>query len=157
MLWFDIGVYQRKTMQYQLIQPSLVEAKGLLDGANLPSQDLDESLLKHFFAIKIDDQLCAMAGLELLGSDGLLRSVVTAQSCRSKGLATDLVKQIESHAKSHQLKHLYLITIDAQGYFQRHGYQIIERPHVPLNIQQSREYSELCPDDAIVMCKPLSN
>lgn len=155
MLWFGIGVYQRKLMQYQLVQPSLVEAKGLLDRANLPSQDLHESLLKHFFAIKIDDELCAMAGLELLGPDGLLRSVVTADSCRSKGLATDLVKRIESHAKSQQLKNLYLITIDAQGYFQRHGYQIVERPDVPLNIQQSREYAELCPDDAIVMRKQL--
>jgi amino-acid N-acetyltransferase len=46
-----------------------------------------------------------------------------------------------------------LLTETAPGYFETKGYQQITRADVPEEVQQSSEFSHVCPQSAIVMKK----
>lgn len=53
------------------------------------------------------------------------------------------------------MRTLYLLTDTAEAFFERLGYTRVARETVPLGIQQTEEFSSLCPDDAAVMKKEL--
>jgi amino-acid N-acetyltransferase len=48
-----------------------------------------------------------------------------------------------------------LLTIDAEKFFQRHNYEIVNRERAPDEIRKSDEFSALCPDTAYLMRKSL--
>lgn len=126
----------------------------LLENNQLPTADIDQNLL-HFFVTKEGNTITAVIGLELFNNVALLRSMATAVTHRSLGLASALVTTLENYAAAKQVKSMYLLTTTARTFFEKRGYNIIERSTAPQSIQQSREFSTLCPASALVMKKAL--
>ena len=129
--------------------------KALLHACELPSHDIKDRHLEHFFVLKDDGEIIGTVGLEVCGVFGLLRSLGLRESFRGRGLGTQLVQQIERYAQSQQVGSLYLLTTTADHFFADAGYQIIPRQGVPLPIQETAEFQSICPDSAICMCKVL--
>ncbi|HVW98136.1 MAG TPA: arsenic resistance N-acetyltransferase ArsN2 [Mucilaginibacter sp.] len=131
---------------------------GLLKTEKLPADDLPASL-ENFAAAVEDDALTGVAGLEIYGDYGLLRSLAVDGNFRNQGIAGQLVKHIEAVAQARHLKAIYLLTETAPEYFTRKGYTTITRNDVPADVKRSSEFSHVCPQSAIVMCKiiPQSN
>ena len=121
----------------------------LLVAEKLPVDDLPETL-ENFHVIIQNNEPIGVAGLEIYGVNGLLRSVVVDKNFRGKGFADQLIKKIEVHVG---LKEIYLLTETAVAYFEKKGYQIITRVEVPEEVLQSSEFSHVCPESAIVMKK----
>lgn len=92
-----------------------------------------------------------VVGLELYGAAGLLRSTAVAESVRGKGIAAMLVGQAVSHAREKGCNALYLLTLDADRYFERLGFEIIGNDDAPGAIRNSREFTTLCPASAVLM------
>jgi amino-acid N-acetyltransferase len=128
----------------------------LLVAEKLPVDDLPEKLDNFVVALE-GERLVGVAGLEIYGLYGLLRSVAVDKAHRGKGIADRLLKQIEGLAEAKQLKAIFLLTETAPEYFSRKGYQSISRAAVPEEIQQSTEFSHVCPQSAVVMRKNLNN
>ena len=130
----------------------------LLVDAGLPVDDLGEGTLDHFLVGRHDVtgmDIAGAVGLELYGEIGLLRSLVVQQRERSSGVGAGLVAALEAKAGKSGVAELYLLTIDADRYFLHLGYEAVERNAAPERIRATREFAELCPDDAIVMRKRL--
>ena len=127
----------------------------LLAAEKLPVDDLPE-LLTDFVAAIEDTTIIGVAGLEIYGPYGLLRSLAVSPDHRNKGIAGKLLGQIETIAALKSLKELYLLTETAPAYFTQKGYQKITRSDVPIVVMESSEFSDLCPVSAIVMKKTLS-
>jgi len=102
-----------------------------------------------------NDELVGAIGLEMYGSYGLLRSLAVHPGFRNKNIAGKLVEQIEKLTVAEGLKSIFLLTETAQNYFSRQGYHIINRSEIPAEIQQSSEFSHVCPQSAIAMKKDL--
>jgi amino-acid N-acetyltransferase len=134
-------------------RPSLNAVTALLDGASLPSSDLDDALLEHFIAAWSGDELVGVVGVEPFGGDGLLRSLAIRDSARGAGLGRALVSAAENHAASLGIASLYLLTNTAAPYFLRLGYRDCPRTSAAESIRNSNEFSSLCPDNAAFMCK----
>ncbi|WP_158288321.1 arsenic resistance N-acetyltransferase ArsN2 [Mucilaginibacter psychrotolerans] len=130
------------------------EAIALLTAENLPVDDLSENLPDFFVAIE-GSEIIGVAGMEVYGNYGLLRSVAVLPSRRGQGIAGKLVGQVESAGKQKGLSALYLLTETAADYFKNKGYAQIDRAQVPTAIQISSEFSHVCPVSAIVMEKEL--
>jgi amino-acid N-acetyltransferase len=128
------------------------KVKALLMAEKLPVDDLPASLDNFIVAIH-DAEVVGVAGLEIYGSYGLLRSLAINSDHRSKGMASKLLLRIEEMAALNRLKELYLLTETAPEYFNRKGYGKITRADVPIEVQQSSEFSHVCPQSAIVMKK----
>ncbi|MDX1404198.1 MAG: arsenic resistance N-acetyltransferase ArsN2 [Woeseiaceae bacterium] len=129
--------------------------RDLLRASDLPTEDLGPDRLDGFLIAEDDGVIVGLIGLELLGDVGLLRSLVVEKKARRAGLGSKLVGALESAAETAGVTELWLLTIDAQDFFQRHNYEIVSRETAPESVRGSEEFSALCPDTAYLMCKSL--
>lgn len=127
----------------------------MLKSAKLPSDDLPASLADFLVVLNNDGMVIGLAGLEVHGNDGLLRSVVVLPGHRGKGIAGQLIVRIENLAKQRKVNTIYLLTETAPEYFNSKGYRQTNREAVSKPIQASSEFSHVCPGSAIVMKKQL--
>lgn len=135
--------------------PELQEVSALLSSCGLPSEDIKPEYLPDFVIAKEGDTPIGVAGLEVLGSVGLVRSVGVAPSHRRHGLGSKLLAAVEAKAKGRAVKQLYLLTNDAQGYFGGHGYHAVQRDSAPAEIQACSQFGSSCCGAATLMSKRL--
>ena len=130
--------------------------RGLLLESDLPVDDLGPDRLDGFLVAEDGDELAGLIGLQVFGTTGLLRSLVVARAARRAGLGGKLVGALESAAQTAGIRDLWLLTIDANGFFERQGFTVVNRDTAPPSIRETDEFSELCPDGAFLMQKSLS-
>jgi amino-acid N-acetyltransferase len=136
-------------------RPPHASVVALLAAEGLPISDLTEPHLQHFFFTGADGAPSALVGLELYGEVALLRSLVVSSEARTQGLGYALVRHAEEYAATHQVSAIYLLTTTAESYFERRGYQRIDRATAPSAIQSTREFASLCPSSSALMIKRL--
>jgi amino-acid N-acetyltransferase len=128
----------------------------LLDSAGLPSEDLTDAHLDHFFCAGAASTPHGLIGLELFGRDALLRSLVVAPDYRRTGLATALVQHAERHAQSQGATAIFLLTTTAEEFFRKRGYVATDRASAPPAIRTTREFAGLCPASSAFLVKTLA-
>lgn len=127
----------------------------LLQQGQLLTDDLPADLADFVIAKEAGNAI-GVAGLERFDRVGLLRSVVVAPHYRGQQVAAKLVNQLLGNAQANALDDVYLITTTADGYFRRHGFQVVNRQQVPISIRQTQQFSDLCPSTALVMKRTLT-
>ena len=131
------------------------EIKRLLTDVDLHHEDIITSQLKHFVLGWDGPKLVAVIGLEIRNHSALLRSLAVDEDYRNRGIATRLVGEIEAYAKSMEVDTLYLLTLTADIFFEKRGYQRIARDSAPAGIQETTEFRNLCPANAVCMVRHL--
>ena len=127
------------------------EALDLLSRCGLSKKDVAERG-GHYFVVHEDDgRVVGVAGLELHGEDGLLRSVAVDEDYRGQGLGASLVEGIFGRAARLEIGTVYLLTVDARDYFARQGFADCPRDEAPEAIRASWEFSTGCPTSAAFM------
>jgi amino-acid N-acetyltransferase len=110
---------------------------------------------QYVVAVDASGILAGVAGLELYGSDALLRSVAVAPSLRSNGLGQRLTEDRMRWAAEQGIKRAYLLTTDARGYWERYGFEVISRGDAPPGVQGSTQWAGGCSESAVAMRKAL--
>lgn len=128
-------------------------AREWLAAAQLPSADLTPAHMERFLLALDGDRPVGMIGLEQHGAVGLLRSLVVDPGRRAGGIGRQLVDALEKNAVERGAAELWLLTIDAEAYFAERGYTVRQRHEAPVAIQETPEFSTLCPGDAVLMSK----
>ena len=126
----------------------------LLASAGLPVEDLAANLLA--LVAEADGNVIGGIGVERFAAVGLLRSLVVAPAARQGGVGARLVEALEADCRRSGCAELWLLTIDADAWFAARGYLRRERRDAPDAIRTTQEFSELCPDDAVLMSKSLT-
>lgn len=130
-----------------------------LDQAGLPVADLGPEQLEDFLVAERSGtgqaETLGIIGLQRFKQIGLLRSLVVSQSDRKSGLGRRLVSALEANACCRGVKDLWLLTIDAERFFEGLGYKMMSRDSAPDSIRNTEEFSGLCPDGAYLMRKLL--
>jgi N-acetylglutamate synthase-like GNAT family acetyltransferase len=129
-------------------QPGVEE---LLAQCDLVALDALSQFGEQYVVAREGDQLIGVAGVEIHGSDGLLRSVAVAGDARTHGVGRALVADRIAWARQRGLHGLYLLTIGAAGYFPRFGFERVARDSAPDAIASSTEWLTHCPSSAIAM------
>lgn len=150
-------------IEANLSMPTLRQARAedwdavrdLLLASELPVDDLGPERLAGFLIAEDDNAIVGLIGLEVLGTVGLLRSLVVEKTARRSGLGGQLVGALESAAQTAGIVELWLLTIDAERFFLRHNFEIVDRAEAPDEIRNSEEFSSLCPGTAYLMRKGL--
>ena len=128
--------------------------QALLAAESLPVGGVAEGIT-HFQVLDDGQRIVATAGIEPLGSSALLRSVVVVPAWRGRGLARRLTERMVQYAGELGIGSLYLLTMDADGFFAGLGFTRVTRDEAPGEIQGCRQYREQCPDSAVLMRKAL--
>jgi len=127
----------------------------LLKHDHLPTEDLPADLA-HFVIAREDATPVGVAGLEILGSVGLMRSVAVHPAHQRRGIAAQMIDRLLHRATAVSVEEVYLITTTARPYFERHGFLAVAREQVPPAIQRTQQFSTLCPSSAVVMIRLLN-
>lgn len=139
------------TLTIQAAQPAQLPALvDLLTRNALLSEDLPTDLANFWLAYD-GLKLIGSIGFEAYGSAALLRSVCVDAVYRNQALARQLYDVAFQEARQQGITDLYLITTTADQYFQRLGFEPVERSTVRAAILQTAQFSSLCPSSAIVM------
>ncbi|EKS72784.1 arsenic resistance N-acetyltransferase ArsN2 [Caballeronia sp. Lep1P3] len=135
----------------------LAQIKALLNENDLPTTDITAQHLGRFLVVRNpQDTIIACVGLERFSDGALLRSLVVAESDRHAGLGRTLLSEAEHAASIDGCTQIWLLTTTAPDFFQRRGYQPIDRSSVPDDVRKSREFSLLCPASATCLHKRLT-
>jgi amino-acid N-acetyltransferase len=144
-------------MTIEIIQrkPAKSAVIALLTAADLPTADLSDAHLEHFFYCGSAVDPTGLVGLELYGPTALLRSLVVKPERRSAGLGATLVAHAEAHARAQNVRSIYLLTTTAEAFFKRLGYAAAPRDSAPPEIRATREFAEICPASSAFLVKRL--
>jgi amino-acid N-acetyltransferase len=143
----DLAIHRR---------PARLTATALLESAGLPTVDLTDAQMEHFFYVGPRSAPLALVGVEVCGSDALLRSLVVAPQHRSAGLGQALVARAESYARAQGARAIYCLTTTAEAFFRRRGYVDADRERAPMAVRQTREFSAICPASSAFLVKQLT-
>ena len=117
-----------------------------------------DGLLDHLATIlvaRLEHRVVGTAALEIHSDGALLRSVAVSSEVRGRGLGTRLVESALHMAEELSARDVFLLTFTAEGYFQRFGFQSLDRADVPASVRTSVQFTYACPSTASVMCKRL--
>jgi len=125
-----------------------------LEATGLPTDDLQEPG-RRFYRFEDDGGLVGYGGLEQIGPEALIRSIVVLDEHRGAGHGSAILSWLEAEAVGRKASGLYLLTASATAFFERHGYVVLPRSSAPPAIAASRQFSTLCPASAAFMFKEL--
>lgn len=128
----------------------------LLTANDLPAEDV-RSGPGDFYVATVDGTRVGCGGLEVYGTDGLLRSVVVAEPHRGSGYGGAITDALESRARASGVETLYLLTTTAADFFAARGYEPMDRSAVPDAIGDTSEFAEYCPDSAACLHKRVAD
>ena len=118
-----------------------------------------DGLLDHLASILVARlerrRIVGTAALELYADGALLRSVAVSADVRGCGLGTSLTQSALRMANDLGACDVYLLTFTAEQYFQRFGFQSLDRGEVPPSVRESVQFTHACPSNAVVMRKQL--
>ncbi|MBI5381152.1 MAG: GNAT family N-acetyltransferase [Opitutae bacterium] len=127
----------------------------LLAAADLPHTDIAPHL-GNFLVAWTGETAVGAVGLEVHGSDALLRSLVVAPELRGRGLGDNLAETIVARARGLGVTRLFLLTTTAERFFARRGFAVVARRIVPAAIAATAEFRGLCPATAVCMARALT-
>jgi len=130
--------------------------KALLDACGLPSSDLTEAHLKHFIILAQAGRVAGSVGIEVHGTDALLRSLAIETMLRGEGYGQRLLELMEERARDEGVQRLFLLTDSAADFFSHQGYEPVARESVPESIRSTAQFAGLCPASAMCLSKSLN-
>lgn len=134
----------------------LDKIRNLLTANGLPAEDVSMTLIEGFLVVEeAAGTVVGSAGLEQIGSNVLLRSLVLTSELRGTGVAKALVAHLEDSARLLGQQDVWLLTTTAERFFERAGYERIGRDEVPGEVRSCRQFAVLCPSTATCMRKRL--
>jgi amino-acid N-acetyltransferase len=122
----------------------------LLIQSELPTIGVEECVENFVVAQDKNGSLVGVAGLEVYGENGLLRSVAVDLPFRGKGHGRALVDAVLQNGKAKGLRRIYLLTDTAQAYFNGLGFQDVGRELVDEAVKASPEFTECCETAAVM-------
>lgn len=144
-------------MQLQITPVSRVhDIVPLLAACNLPGSDITNPAAR-FFTVHDQATLLGVVGLELYGSEALLRSLAVVEEQRRHGLGSQLLEFAEQQARAAGANKVYLLTTNATDYFYRHGYRPVDRTSAPESIRNTSQFRGVCPASAHLLGKTLAS
>jgi amino-acid N-acetyltransferase len=132
--------------------------EALLTSHNLPLAGVPEMFAadpSQFLLAEHGPEVIAVAGIEACCEHALLRSVAVRADWQRRGLGHELVARAVSQAESRGVAALYLLTMTAEHYFPRFGFERVARESVPAAVAATVEFAGACPASAVTMCKTL--
>lgn len=90
----------------------------------------------HYFIVAVN-QLSQIVGFSSITSEGYLHSMFVHKDFQGKGIATQLLREIERHAIASGITRITSeVSITARPFFEKHGYKV--------EVEQKRRANQLC-------------
>jgi amino-acid N-acetyltransferase len=128
----------------------LADIRSLLMAASLPLDGLAEHW-RTFLIARAEGRAVGCGGAEAYPFAALIRSIAVASEYRKRGVGRKLVRHLLDRLSARGLREFYLLTTDAEPYFERRGFRRIEWDEVNPQILDSTQFQGACPRTATCM------
>ncbi len=125
----------------------LEAVRELLGQVRLPEDGLEDQFGENYVVAEGDGKIIGSAGVEVYGRYGLLRSVAVSPDWQGSRIGRSLILERLYWAKAHGLVSMFALTTTPR-YFERLGFQMVDRNSIPAGIRFSREFTSVCPETA---------
>lgn len=120
--------------------------------ARLPDEDVHDGPGTFYLAREYDSgQAVGCGGFEVYGDQALLRSVVVDPPKRGQGYGRQLVESLLSELRRRDVSAVWLLTTRPGGFFERFGFERVDRAAAPEGIASTHQFTTACPDSATAM------
>lgn len=119
-----------------------------LQEAGLPTDDLTEPGRSFFAYDMVTGERVGYGGFECMGRDVLVRSLVVLPHVRQRGLGGGMLALLLRRAFDKGGREAWLLTSTASPFFERAGFNQVERSSAPPAILATRQAVSLCPASA---------
>ena len=126
--------------------------KAALARAGLPAADL-ETEGPLFWRFERDDVPVGFAGIEVHGTDAVLRSLITLPPLRQQGIGGAMIDKMEVEARARGASAIYLLTRDFVRFFAKLGYAPCGRERLPPAIAAAGTFASASLADGTAMVK----
>lgn len=116
-----------------------VRLRLLSDG--MPVHDLVRPDIYFYTATTETGAQIGWGGLEVHGSQALLRAVLVNPVLRGIGAGRALVGALLEAAREKQVSDIWLLTTDAEQFFTKLGFAVVERSAAPAAIRAGEEFT----------------
>jgi len=139
-------------MQLTRINPNDTGFIAALEDVGMPVDDLNSSGGIYFAILDDQGQAAGYCGYEMPG-EGLafIRSCVVPGGGRRKGVGRAMMSALIERLSSEKISDLYLLTMDADPFFEKFGFKIISRDDAPETVRGTAQFEmEIC-NEAVLM------
>ncbi|MCC6332674.1 MAG: GNAT family N-acetyltransferase [Myxococcales bacterium] len=131
-------------------------ARALVASAGLPTIGVEDAFPRGYSVVRGGNGLLGVAGLEVHGDVGLLRSVAVVPSKQRSGLGRCLVEDRLAAAREATLGAVYLLTTTAAAWFRKLGFEDTPRQDLPEALRRSTEFAAVGPSSATCLVERLA-
>jgi protein-tyrosine-phosphatase/N-acetylglutamate synthase-like GNAT family acetyltransferase len=125
--------------------------EALVSESGLPRAVVVDHFPSGYVVARRGSAVVGVAALETHGDVALLRTVAMNPSERGKGTGLALVAERLTTAWRSQIDRVFLLTTTAPEFFRRFGFAEVDRALAPESLQESPEFTALCPSTATCM------
>ncbi len=124
--------------------------KKLLNQSDLPYEDIVTSDVDFIVASK-NDEIIGTIGIEKFDTIWLLRSFAVDTMFQGAGVGSTLFKLLLESVENENIDSVHLLTTTAENYFKKKGFLTCKRESVPIVLEQTAEFSQICPASSVYM------
>jgi arsenate reductase (glutaredoxin) len=155
----DRDVFKEEGVPFIVAREVLGNDAGLVNALVrdcLPVDDLNESPRRFFTFNTLAGSHVGYGGFEQHGRDVLIRSVTVEPTYRGKGIGRNLVALLLREAFDQDARATWLLTMDAQAFFEKAGFKHVSREIAPAAILATRQAAGLCPAAAALLSRSIT-
>lgn len=119
----------------------LSDIRTVLLSEGLPVETVLSAPITFFQLVTDTGARIGWGGLEIYDNQAVLRSVVIRSALRKTGAGSILVKALIQEAKNVGLKKIWLLTNNAENFFEKLGFRHALRTDAPKAIQSCEEFT----------------
>ncbi|WP_160110350.1 arsenic resistance N-acetyltransferase ArsN2 [Caballeronia arvi] len=122
----------------------------------LPTSDLQSNLMEGFLvAVNDAEEVVGCVGVQRFGKSALVRSLAVSPSNEKLGLGRLLLLTLEKSCFAQGVCELWLLTMNAAGFFTAAGYAPTDKDAAPAALQFTEQFASICPASARCLMKRL--
>ncbi|WP_078556160.1 GNAT family N-acetyltransferase [Bacillus alkalicellulosilyticus] len=123
-------------------EKDLLPIQRLVAKAGLEEKGIEHQINDFLVIEDSNQQIVGTVGIERLGEDGLLRSLVIRSENLDAKVSLEFLEVTLAFAKRQKVKNLYLLTKSALPIFEYLGFEEIPGESIPAHIENSQHFSQ---------------
>ncbi|WP_096203037.1 GNAT family N-acetyltransferase [Bacillus sp. FJAT-45350] len=123
-------------------EKDLLPIQRLVAKAGLSEQGIENNIGDFLVVEDTNKQIVGTVGIERLGLDGLLRSLVIKTEKSNAKIGLEFVELAIAYAKQQNIQNLFLLTNKSVQFFEYLGFEVVDDEEIPSHIKDSSHFKQ---------------
>lgn len=123
-------------------ETDILPVQRLLIKAGLTERGIEQNITNFLVAESPDKQIIGTVGIEPVGQDALLRSLVFSSESWNAKIGLNFIELALSYGKQKNYSKIYLLTNSSLPFFEYLGFNVVEDEEIPDHVKSSPHFEQ---------------